>query len=266
MKKVEKKNLWNLLKKNNMEGRHCPDCRNYRVLVNQGYWWCEAGHTEDMNPETCCDYDCIRGECVSASTSRTFVYPSVPEKRHITVVWCDWGDEDTKTLKTIFEGVENVRLIHIKDFNEETERLVNEAICEEEDTLVVCGHGTKFGLLAPRCISTYLIHSENVHTIKAKNFIGLFCHAREFAEENKMYGFFSDMFISNVSEAVDYSVATTGDNIVECNELVFRDINEFLRGNITLEYLYELMCIISETTTNELMQFNTSGITLIEKQ
>lgn len=81
-----------------------------------------------------------------------------------------------------------------------------------------------------------------------------------------MYGFFSDMFISNVSEAVDYSVATTGDNIVECNELVFRDINEFLRGNITLEYLYELMCIISETTTNELMQFNTSGITLIEKQ
>lgn len=37
--------------------KSCGLCSKYGALVNQGYWWCNAGHTENMNPETCGDYD-----------------------------------------------------------------------------------------------------------------------------------------------------------------------------------------------------------------
>lgn len=243
-----------------MEGRYCSDCRNYCALVNQGYWWCNAGHTEDMNPETCGDYDRIVGEIRTTSTDGTFVYQI--QNRHVTVIWCDWGDEDTRSLETIWEGVNDINLIHITEWNEDMEHTVNEAIRNEHDTLLVCGHGTGFGLLAPRSCSEYVIHSENVHDIVAENFVGLFCHATDFAEDYDLHGFFTGMFISNIDEAVNYSVETTLENIEDCNQLVFHNINEFLCGHITLEYLYDLMCVESETTDNELMQFNTSGIEL----
>lgn len=42
-------------KQNNI--RSCGRCNNYGCLTNQGYWWCNAGHTENMNPDTCGDYD-----------------------------------------------------------------------------------------------------------------------------------------------------------------------------------------------------------------
>ncbi len=35
--------------------KSCTECINYRQLVNQGIWWCELQN--DMNPETCKDYD-----------------------------------------------------------------------------------------------------------------------------------------------------------------------------------------------------------------
>lgn len=35
--------------------KSCTECINYRQLVNQGIWWCEIQN--DMNPETCKDYD-----------------------------------------------------------------------------------------------------------------------------------------------------------------------------------------------------------------
>ena len=37
--------------------KSCGLCSHYGALANQGMWWCNAGHTEDMNPETCGDYD-----------------------------------------------------------------------------------------------------------------------------------------------------------------------------------------------------------------
>lgn len=39
------------------KNKSCGLCSHYGALVNQGYWWCDAGHTENMNPETCGDYD-----------------------------------------------------------------------------------------------------------------------------------------------------------------------------------------------------------------
>lgn len=59
-----------------MEEKHCSDCGNYGSLANQGYWWCEAGHTGNMNPETCGDYDKIKCE-----TSTSYAYCDVNDEK-----------------------------------------------------------------------------------------------------------------------------------------------------------------------------------------
>lgn len=60
-----------------MEEKHCSNCRNYMALANQGYWWCNAGHTKNMNPKTCGDHDCITSETMTSSISTTFVCENI---------------------------------------------------------------------------------------------------------------------------------------------------------------------------------------------
>lgn len=37
--------------------KSCPRCSHYGCLINQGMWWCNNGHTENMDAENCEDYD-----------------------------------------------------------------------------------------------------------------------------------------------------------------------------------------------------------------
>lgn len=50
--------------------KHCYLCKNYGQLINQGYWWCELQH-EDMNPDTCKDYDELKYK-MSTYNSNTY--------------------------------------------------------------------------------------------------------------------------------------------------------------------------------------------------
>ena len=37
--------------------KRCSKCANYGHQINLGRWWCNAGHTDNMNAETCEDYN-----------------------------------------------------------------------------------------------------------------------------------------------------------------------------------------------------------------
>ena len=49
--------------------KSCGRCSNYGALVNQGYWWCNAGHTENMDAENCEDYNDSQAGVVATSSS-----------------------------------------------------------------------------------------------------------------------------------------------------------------------------------------------------
>ena len=52
--------------------KSCPRCSHYGCLINQGMWWCNNGHTENMDAENCEDYDdTFEGMTMSASSSYT---------------------------------------------------------------------------------------------------------------------------------------------------------------------------------------------------
>ena len=184
----------------------------------------------------------------------------------MTIIWGDWKDEDTKMLETLWSGVENVNLVHVKYFNNVVEKAVDLAIADEKDTLLFCGHGTSYGLLAPKSYGTYMIHQGNAGLIQAKNVIGVMCYGAEFAEKAGLHGLFTSMFISNINEATDYCVNTTPQEINSENAIVLHMINNIFRNGQSLRDCYESLKNLDADSGgdfSDLMKFNVGGIKLL---
>lgn len=125
----------------------------------------------------------------------------------MTIIYSNFGDQDTQLLQLIWEGLNPDRIIEITHDTEDYEDIVDAALMSENDTLIMCGHGTTQGLLHPNLNSgQYIIHENNVHLIHARNVIGSWCYAADFAETHHLHGFFTGMFISNKSEAEQYGI------------------------------------------------------------
>ncbi len=56
--------------------KSCGRCSHYGCLANQGMWWCNAGYTDNMDADTCVDYDDIM-ENAEMTTSSTLSYPNL---------------------------------------------------------------------------------------------------------------------------------------------------------------------------------------------
>lgn len=182
---------------------------------------------------------------------------------HTTVIWCDWGDQDTASLQRIWQDINNIDVIHITQWNDTMETCVNLAIENETDTLVMCGHGTSNGLLVPNSYSEYVIHELNLNKIHAQNVIGLFCHASQFAEANNLHGLFSSMFISNIDEAMYYCIRTNGEEINTQNKIIFDEVRRILSDGITLEECHSNIITLRNTTEYPVMEFNAGGVRIL---
>ncbi len=114
-------------------------------------------------------------------------------------------DDDCLTLSRIWENIPNANVIEITPTSEDWEEIVDNAISNEEDTIIFCGHGTHYGLLYPNFErGEYILHENNVNLIKARNIICIWCNASFFTSEHNLHNSFaSSMFISNVGEAYD---------------------------------------------------------------
>lgn len=154
----------------------------------------------------------------------------------MTVIYANHGDVDTLLLTRIWRGIEGVHVVEITPSTENYDELIADAIANEEDTLVICGHGTPAGLLHPILERfEYLIHSFNYQDIRARNVIGIWCHASEFAELHHVNGFFTGMFISNINEANRYGIFNVDEATIHESEALFLDrVNRLLRENVPL--------------------------------
>ena len=175
-----------------------------------------------------------------------------------TIIWCDWGDNDTKLLSILWEGVSDAKVIHITKWNHWVERSVEWVIAEEDDTLLFCGHGTSYGLLAPNSYGEYVIHEANAGKIHAKNVIGIMCWGAEFAERVGLHGLFSSMFISNMDECVNLCVESTQSEIDNTNKKIFEVLSEAVKGDLTMEDV--VMSLKGYSMLNGIASFNIAGI------
>ena len=195
----------------------------------------------------------------------------------MTVIYSNFSDSDTYLLRGIWEGLDS-RVIELRlddRYSEERGRLddptipydssrkeieeINRAIESEEDTLIVCGHGTEDGCLSPHF--DYTLSSSNKDMIRAKRFIGIWCNALTFAKKNNVSGFFSSMFITNTLEADYMGMGNVGKERIKESEMKFvNTLNSLLRNNIPMDKWKEAFtCIVDATNEVEVFNFTSLG-------
>jgi len=185
-------------------------------------------------------------------------------KRSVTVIWCDWGDDDTSILSTMWKDLPpeiDLTVVHVNHWNNLRRKMVEFAIEKEKDTLLFCGHGTPYGLLVPKSFQSFVLHEENVFRIKANNVIGISCHCSEFAALTGLHGFFSSMFISNVDEAEYYSINATVEQVTRSNLDFYRLIGRMLSGEIDSHECISMMEKLGKD--NPVSRFNAEGMKIL---
>lgn len=147
----------------------------------------------------------------------------------MTIIYGYCGDEDTKALKAIWKGIENVKVVDAFKTSHED---VRDAIVAEKDILVLCGHGSSEGLFGA---NGYAVDGLDAGLIQAQYVIGVWCHAKAYAKKYHVEGFFTSMYISNINEA-RICLSDTSDLT---NEIVLKSVvrfcnllNELIRKDI----------------------------------
>lgn len=178
-----------------------------------------------------------------------------------TVIFSNMGDTDTAVLRYIWMGMPKVKVVEITRDTVNSKQLVNEAIEQEHDTLIMCGHGTPSGLLNPGFKGgAYLIDQSNYRKIKCNRIIAVWCHAKDFAETYGVKGFWSSMFISNSGEASMNGIkSVSGKSITEQEILFCIRLNELIKNYIPMKTWIEKLKAQADYD-NEVVQFNYEGL------
>lgn len=177
-----------------------------------------------------------------------------------TIIYGNMGDEDCKCLQTIWEGIDNVKVIEIRYASDVTREEINAAIAAEEELLICCGHGSSHGLfgLNKSLSSAFAFGEEQIELVKAKNFFGMWCHASDFAKYTGVKGFFTSMFISNPGEAACNGInGTTQEYVNEATIRFCKKVNELIRSGKDVElWKDELMPVMDKNNPVDVFNYN----------
>ena len=165
-----------------------------------------------------------------------------------TIVFSNTGDVDTRVLAALWDGIPDARVLDVRPGTPDARSRVDSAIAAEEDTLILCGHGSPQGLFDPSVMARgnlaaiarnppYLVDVRNAPSIRARRVVGVWCYAASFAESAGLRGFFTGMFVSNPLEAsfVGCPGRDSAATITEQEVLFCRRVNELLRADVPME-------------------------------
>ena len=181
-----------------------------------------------------------------------------------TVIFSNMGDTDTAVLRYIWKGIPNVKVVEITKKTANAVELVTSAIEKEHDTLIMCGHGTPQGLLNPAGMFSgkdgYLINAKNKDKIRCNRVIGVWCHAKDFAERQGLRGFWSSMFISNRGEAMMNGINTVSSKSITEQEILFCvGFNELITNFVPMKNWIPSLRNDADYT-NPVVKFNYDGL------
>lgn len=154
----------------------------------------------------------------------------------MTIIYSNMQDDDCIILQEVWKNIPNVNLIEITPNSVDWEETVDNAISNENDTLLFLGHGTTQGLLFPNFEKgEYILHENNVNLIHAENVICCWCYASSFCMNHNLHSFATSMFISNEYEAYSNGIYNYSQKEINQNSSRFyTEINNFLLNNIPL--------------------------------
>lgn len=149
---------------------------------------------------------------------------------------------DTATFAPLFKDIEGIYLYN--PTREDLEKVLAE---NPTETFMCLGHGSPRGLFSAD-MHGFLLDRDNVHLLKDRDIIGIWCYASDFARLNNLRGFFTYMFISNAQECSYHRCGNYDNEVVyEQNRLFAEKVRGLIAENKPMEewvdYLYELSLI-----------------------
>ena len=145
---------------------------------------------------------------------------------------------DTATFAPLFKDIEGIYLYN--PTREELEKVLAE---NPTETFMCLGHGSPRGLFSAD-MHGFLLDRDNVHLLKDRDVIGIWCYASDFARLNNLRGFFTYMFISNAQECSYHRCGNYYNEVVyEQNRIFAEKVRGLIAENKPMEewvdYLYE---------------------------
>lgn len=127
-------------------------------------------------------------------------------------------DKTTAMLSALYDNLANVRVVDQGVSNAEFKHLLNHL--PKSERLMLLGHGSDKGLFSRDDDNgeffdrLMLSHSHAYYLRKhGGNIFALWCNADLFARKEGLHGLFSGMIISELSEALEYGVETTQEEL-----------------------------------------------------
>lgn len=172
-------------------------------------------------------------------------------------------DASTDFLKPIYENISDAIILNGGATKDQVKELIT-----RHDRVIMLGHGSPFGLFSiGQFIGSngYIIDSTMVDVLKHTECISIWCNADQFMNKHELYGFYSGMFISEVSEATYCGLPGTLQKTVDTSNHYFAQllgevINEPL--SVIYEHVKENYGLLNED--NPVANYNHNRLYLAE--
>jgi hypothetical protein len=169
-------------------------------------------------------------------------------------------DPTTEFLTKIYQNLDNTNVIRRGVSKDKVSELIT-----THDRCFFLGHGTPNGLMSVGMFKNswgYIIDIDMVSSlIHQKNNLYIWCHAKLFVELHDLHGLYSDMFISEVSEAEYHGFQKVSQSeITESNDV----FSKIIGSNIHKSH-QEIYDIVKTEygrfgNTNRIAKYNTKRI------
>lgn len=147
-------------------------------------------------------------------------------------------DRTTRMLAALYEG-QQVRLLDQNFSSAEINRALFHT--SRQERILLLGHGSDQGLFSRENdeaddFDRLIVSHTHAYALRRHggNLVGIWCHARLFAQAEGLHGLFSGMIITEMSEAEYYGVETTPEELKQENELLGLRLRQLLDEDISL--------------------------------
>ena len=173
-------------------------------------------------------------------------------------------DQSTNFLKPIYASISNKTVINGGISKSDLRKLI-----ENHDRVLMLGHGTHMGLLSVGQfpdIGSYIIdYSYSDLLSDKKENIFIWCLADQFVQRHELNGFYSGMFISEVSEAFSLGYFVTNRNLIkESNECFASLVSRNIHLPLNVFYKNVIHEYGALAKTNLIAKFNLDRLFLTE--
>lgn len=169
-------------------------------------------------------------------------------------------DRTTSFLSMLYNGMDDTTVVTDKI----SKSVLNHMLYHtpKNERIMLLGHGCVKGLMwriddsKPEFDGIVVGHPHTYHLRNhGNNIVAIFCHADKFAKTERLHGLFSGMIISEISEANEYGIATTEEEIIRENHKLVTRLRSLLDEKIPLYEIPQRMLELDDAHT-PLTEFN----------